>query len=65
MFAPLDWNEEPMPLWIHQLLKPPKLEFKEDAKAREMTEPKCSKYTYQSNEKENADVIEEKIGSLS
>ena len=54
-----------MPLWIYQILKPPKLEFTEDVEADEITEPKSSKYTHQSSEKENADYIEEDIDSLS
>ena len=62
---PLDSNEDPMPLWIHQILKPTKLEFTEDAEADEKTEPKSSKCTHQSSEKENTDFIEKDVDSLS
>ena len=40
----LDANADPIPLWIHQILRPPKLEFTEDDKGNEKNDPilKCN-----------------------
>ena len=57
----LESKEDPIPVWIHQILKPPKIELTEGDKADEITEPKSAN---QDSERENTNSIGKKVENL-
>ena len=58
----LDSKEDPIPVWIHQILKPPKIELTKDDETDEITDPKSA---HQGDEKENTNSIGGKVENLS